>query len=208
MKHLPWHVGIASLVLLSLCSNLFAQLEITEFLYDSRSSEPDWEWFEVRNTGPEEIDLDGYFFDDRSSSAGRTSPNVVSIVGDATVNTLIPGGQTAIFYNGAALDFDDSRFRDAWNVGGEVPLIGVNGWQSLNNGGDGDAFGIWDGFESYEADLANVDDDEDLEVASFDNAVVWLDYGAEGWPRSGAGNSLQWNGTGDFQTGENWLAAH
>ena len=185
----------------------FAQLQITEFLYDTRSSEPAWEWFEVHNASQAEIDLDGYIFDDRSTSTGRTSPNIVAMVGDVAVNTVIPPGQTAVLYNGGALDFEESRFRTAWGLGSHVPLVGVNGWQSLNNDVDGDAFGLWDSLEAYELDLDNVDGDADVEVSSFDSAVAWLDYGAEGFPRSGAGNSLQWSGNGDLHEGENWRAS-
>ena len=180
----------------------FAQLQITEILYDTRSSEPGWEWFEVHNASSTAVDLDGYIVDDRSTAAGRTSPNIVAMVGEVAVNTVVPPGQTAVLYNGGALDFDESRFRAAWGLGSHVPLVGVNGWQSLNN--NGDAFGLWDSLEAYEMDLDDVDGDPDLEVSTFDSAVAWLDYGIEGFPSSGEGNSLQWTGNGDLLDGENW----
>lgn len=188
-------------------SDLPAQLQITEFLYDTRSAEPDWEWFELRNTSTAAVDLDGYFLDDRSTAAGRTFSNISALVGDVEVNTIVPAGGSAVVYNGSALEFDEARFRSAWSLNDDVPLIGVNGWQSLNNGGDGDAFGLWDSFESYQLDLANIDEDDDVEVAGFDNAIVSLDYGQEGFARSGTGNSLQWNGVGDFQDPQNWFAS-
>jgi len=187
-------------------SNALAQLRITEVLYDTNTSpEGNWEWFELHNAGATDVDVDGYYFDDLSTSAGRTSPNIFSVVGEVSVNTIVPANSAAVVYNGRGLDFDESRFRQAWNLGSSVPLIGVNGWQALNQGGD--AFGLWDSLEAYEADLANVDEDEDLEVATFDSAVVYLDYSAEGFPGASAGSSLQWNGSGDFLAGENWFAS-
>ena len=201
----PLLLALSLLVAATFSSQSLAQLQITEILYDSRSEEPDWEWFELRNTGASEVDLDGYVFDDRSTDPGHTAPNIVALVGDATVNTIIPAGQTAVIYNGAALDFDESRFRSAWNVGSTVPLIGVNGWESLNNGDD--AFGLWEDLEAYQSDLEDIDEDDDVEVGSFTNAVAWVDYGSEGFPGSSAGNSLAWNGNGDFQAGENWLVS-
>lgn len=192
----------ATAITICCVSTGFAQLEITEFLYDSRSAEPAWEWIELRNSGAVDVDLDGYILDDRSTAAGQFEPNIVSLVGDASVNTTVPAGGVAVLYNGAALDFDETRFRRAWEIGNSVPLVGVDGWQSLNNGGD--AFGLWSSLESYQADLDNVDEDDDLEVAGFSNAAVWIDYDVDGFPGSGGGNSLQWNGTGSFQSGENW----
>ena len=153
-------------------SNLSAQLQITEVLYDTNTSpESNWEWFEVFNAGAADVDLDGYFFDDRSTSPGRTIENISSVVGELTVNTIIPAQTAAVVYNGQGLDFDETRFRSAWNLGSSVPLIGVNGWQSLNNGSD--AFGLWDSLESYESDLANTDDDDDLEVATFNACLLY-----------------------------------
>lgn len=199
-------LATALLSMLACSSNVMGQLQITEVLFDSNTSpEGNWEWFELYNAGNSDVDLDGYFFDDRSTAVGRTVENISSIVGESSVNTVVPAQTAAVVYNGEGLDFDEARFRNAWNIASSVPLIGVNGWQALNQGGD--AFGLWDSFESYESDLANTDADDDLEVATFDSAVVSIDYGAEGFPGAPAGSSLQWNGSGDFQLGENWTAS-
>lgn len=208
MKHIKFGTWAAIYCFSLLSTVCHGQIHITEFLYDTHSSEPAWEWIELRNAGPVDVDLNGYFLDDRSTAAGRTSANILNSVGDQTVNTIVPAGQTAVIYNGSALDFDESRFRTAWGLSDAVPLIGVAGWQALNNGADGDAFGLWDSVERYQLDLSNVDDDDDLEVSGFANAVTWLDYGVEGFPRSSTGSSLQWNGNGNFQSSENWAASN
>lgn len=180
-----------------------AQLQITEILYDSTSTpESNWEWFELYNGGSDDIDLDGYIFDDFSTAAARTEPNIVRNLGfDVVVNTVVPAKTAAVVYNAAGLEFDESRFRNAWDLSASVPLIGVNGWQALNQGGD--AIGLWADLDSYTRDLANIDEDDDLEVASFANAVTSIDY-REGFPGTGAGASMEWNDSGSFATGDNW----
>ena len=207
MQRLRMNVLRLALCLLTVClmgSHVYGQLQITEILYDSNSApESNWEWFELYNAGSTDVDLDGYYLDDASTAAARTEPNIVSLVGETVINTIVPAGKTAIVYNASGLDFDASRFRDAWGLSPSQALIGVDGWQALNNGGD--AFGLWENFDQYDLDLDNLDEDEDLEVAGFGNAVVSIDY-RDGFPGSPAGSSIQWNGSGQFDMGDNWFA--
>ena len=55
------------------------------------------------------------------------------------------------------------------------------------------------------SDLANTDEDEQLEVSNFTAAAAWIDYAAEGWP-SAREATIEWNGTGSYQDGANWFA--
>ena len=191
---------------LSLCcvGTASAQLRISEIMYDTASDEVPWEWFEVSNIGAVDIDLNGYVLDDfhitTNAKSGATILNAAA--GGRSTNTVVPGGGVAVIYNGAALDYDETRFRDAWGISSTVPLIGNNGAMSLNNGA-GDWFGLWESFETYSLDLLNTDDDDGLEVASFNNAVVSINYGGEGFPIA-KDASIEWNGNGDYQDGLSW----
>lgn len=182
---------------------VFAQLSITEIMFDTRSAEPAWEWIELSNSGSVDVDLDGYFLDDISSARSRTSPNVVAAISDSQVTqSVVPAQRVAVLYNGRALDFSAARFRAAWSLDESVPLIAVDGWESLNNGGD--AVGLWSDITAYELDLANTDDDDDLEVARLTNAAAGVDF-RTGFP-SAAGASIEWNGSGDVALAENWTS--
>ena len=196
-------VAIFSLSL-SCAGSANAQLRISEIMYDTASDETPWEWFEVSNIGAVDIDLDGYVLDDfhitTNAKSGATIINAAS--GGNSKNTVVPGGGVAVIYNGAALDYDETRFRDAWGISSTVPLIGNNGALSLNNGA-GDWFGLWETFDAYSSDLANTDDDEGLEVTGFNNAVVSINYGSEGFPIA-KNASIEWNGDGDYQDGLSW----
>ena len=199
-------VAVAVLLATLFVSKGAAQLQITELMYDSRSSEPDWEWIEVFNAYESDYDLDGYVLDDRSTSASQDRPSIVTLVDDTTsVNTIVPAGGVAVLYNGPALEFNEGRFRAAWELNDSIPLIAVSRWPSLNNGGD--AIGLWVDLDTYASDLDNVDDDEDLEVAQFGHAASAIDYSLESFPRGGEGRSIQWMGEGDAQAGENWVAS-
>lgn len=197
-----WKFWVCSLFF-SFAVPVQAQLQITEILYDSNSTpESSWEWFELYNDGSVGIDLDGYILDDLSSSAARSDANIISMINaDIVVNTIVPAKTAAVVYNAAGLDYDESRFRTAWGLSDAVPLIGVTGWQALNQ--DGDAIGLWADLDSYSRDLANIDEDDDFEVASFDNAVVSIDF-RDGFPGTGAGASMEWNVSGSFASGGNW----
>lgn len=187
-------------------SPLYGQLQISEVMYDTAADEGTWEWFELVNSGSAAIDLDGYVFDDFSiSNNAQTVPNIIGIdSGGSSATTSIPAGGVAVIYNGANLDYDESRFRSAWNLGTSVPLIGVDGFESLNNSGD--TFGLWASFDDYSADLENTDDDEQLEVSNFTAAAAWLDYAAEGFPTA-SNATIAWTGSGDYQDGANWFAS-
>lgn len=183
-----------------------AQLRISEVMYDTAANEGAWEWFELVNASDVAIDLDGYVFDDFSiSNNAQTEPNILNVTsgGNAAV-TEIPAGGLAVIYNGGSLEFDDSRFRSAWRLDSTVTLIGVSSFESLNNSGD--TFGLWRTLDDYAADLANTDDDEQLEVTNFAAAAAWIDYAAEGFP-SAKNASIAWNGEGNYQDGANWFAS-
>ncbi|MEO2049474.1 MAG: lamin tail domain-containing protein [Pirellulales bacterium] len=181
-----------------------AQLEVTEVMFNPLDEDV-WEWIEVRNTGAE-INLDGAFADrlgDGQIPSG-SNPNVSSLVAQ---NTIIPAGSVAVLYDGNLAgtspgDFDDQSFRDAWGLGAGVPLIGVDFFPPLTN--TGKAFGFWEDFNAYEADL--VDDGtgmETFEVGGFNNTLFSLDYRTD-FPASTNGNSMQWNGSGSNANGLNW----
>ena len=182
-------------ILAMLSSAAFAQLQITEVMFDSDSAEPRWEWFELRNTGGSAVDLNGAYVRDTAGN-DIAAPN---IDGTLTANTMVPAGGVAVVFN--ATGQDDTAFRQAWNLGAGVPLVGVTSdWSSLNNSGD--RFGIWANTADYTADLGDGDSDGDLEIVQFNNALVSIDY--NDFPDGGAGVSSYWKGTGSITDPLEW----
>jgi|GEM_PF-4706520 len=181
-----------------------AQLQISEVMYNTAADEGVWEWFEIVNAGSAVVDLDGYVFDDFNLTGNsQTEPNIVGVgSGGSSAVTEIPAGAVAVIYNGNRLEYNEQRFRSAWKLDTSVPLIGVSDFEALNNGGD--TFGIWPSFDAYTSDLANTDEDEALEVSTFNAAAAWVDYAAEGWPTA-TNATIEWNGSGDYQDGTNWI---
>ena len=120
------------------------QLLITEIMYNPASVEPTWEWIEIYNAGETVIDLAGYVVDDANAEA-MTQANI----GAAVLNP----GQSGVLYNSDLL-FPEN-YTEAW---GDVNLIPVSDWGSMELNNTGDTIGIWDSFASYEGDnetLAN-----------------------------------------------------
>ena len=192
------------LLLFALIIPASAQLQISEVMYDTASDEGTWEWFEVVNAGPSDVDLDGYVFDDFNlTNNAQTEPNIIGVgSGGLSAVTEIPAGGVAVIYNGNRLEYNEQRFRSAWRLDSSVPLIGVSDFEALNN--DGDTFGIWPSLDAYNSDLENTDEDEALEVSTFNAAAAWLDYAAPDFP-SATDASIEWNGSGDYQDGTNWI---
>ncbi len=174
-----------------------AQLQITEVLSDSLSSEPKWEWVEVRNMGTSPLDLNDYVFDDDDGQI-LTAPNISNLNGPTT----IPAGGVAVLYNGSSFSYNPQLFRDAWQIGNQVPMIGISTATGLNNSGD--HFGIWPSYASYLND--SVDDGMGgFVVGSFNSATADVDYAT--FPSGPAGVSSYWNGSGDYRDGTNWAAS-
>jgi len=190
---------------LALSARAYAQVQITELMVDTLGANEDaWEWIEVRNTGATPIDLNGYIAD----RLGDEEFVSISIDAGLAANTMIPAGGVAVIYDGdhplAAADYNDALFRTAWGLSPSVPLIAARNFPALTNSG-GTAIGFWPDAGSYSLDLANLDADEDLEVASFNNASFSLDFRTiSGFPGSTSGVSLRWNGQGSHTDGANW----
>ena len=81
-------------------------LVISEIMYNSASSEDNWEWVELYNAGATTVDLTGYVFDDFNSSTHGSA----NIAGGS-----IPPGGTAILFN--ADDVTAVDFMAAWGPG-------------------------------------------------------------------------------------------
>jgi len=189
--------GFLLLALLA-CNVAKAQLEITEVMFDP-NNENVWEWLEVRNSGAAAVDLNGVFGDHLGDNTLSTtaSPNIDNTVAD---NTIIPAGGVAVLYDGFlnggnSANFKDQVFRDAWSLPGSVPLIGVDFFPGLSNGGT--AVGYWPDRAAYDLDqAAGV-------VDNFNHALFSIDY-RTGFPAGNGAASMQWNGSGSNANGANW----
>ena len=210
-----WVLGV-----LTLCGFMFgfapsvgwAQLEITELMVNPKSfDDAAWEWLEVRNLGSTDVDLNGAFLgglNDRGADLGA-EPHVTNT---SSTNTIIPAGGVVVLYDGfqetsSPANHNNQMFRDAWALGGSVPLISVNDWPGLSNSSsnpDNMSFGIWTDRATYDIDLV-LDDEGENVVGSFNNTLVSVNYGASApWPASSNGISVTYSGTGDIADGSNW----
>lgn len=180
------------------------QLVVTEIMNNPLSSGDDvWEWLEVQNTSVNPINLDAYY----AARLGDQVPSLPAVNSLVAANTTIPGESVAVLYRGdipgTAGDYDDQAFRDAWGLSASVPLIAVENWPALTNGG-GTAVGFWPA-TGIPAE-AIIDDAGTFRVDNFMGAAFSIDYTtANGYPEANNGFSITWNGTGSNQVGTNWV---
>ncbi|NOZ40146.1 MAG: lamin tail domain-containing protein [Planctomycetes bacterium] len=195
---------LVAVSVLAFPSSAFAQLEITELMFNPLSANDNaWEWIEVRNNGASPVDLNGAYV------ARLGSPEVAgpAIDGSAT-NTVIPAGGLAVIYDanlgaGNPSNFNDQLFRDAWGLGSGVPLIGAALLPPLSNGGTN--FAVWANQSDYAGNLQLNLETNQFEVVSLNNNIISLDYtSGTGFPGSSNGTSMRWNGNGSYQVGSNW----
>jgi hypothetical protein len=194
--------AIPAAALAAAASAASAQIEITELLFNPLN-ENVWEWIEVRNNGPQ-VDLNGYFADrlgDVRIPVGA-NPNVASGVAQ---NTVLPAGGVAVLYDGFQstgnpANYNDAFFRQAWGLAPTVPLVAVDFWPELVNGGT--AVGFWPNYAAYELDLVD-NGTGTFVVGSFAHAAFSIDY-RSGFPASDGKASVQWNGVGSNQNGAAW----
>lgn len=196
-----------------------AQLQITEIMANSVDSEPTWEWTEVYNAGSTAVDLNGYVFSTTTGNNALTASNIDSTNG----NTMIPAGTAAVLYNGGstALNFDESRFRNAWTLPATTTLIGVTPTPALSNTNTvatiGRSIALWPSLTDYNTDFGQLGADgiggtlDDYTAAAA--AVEYTRYvddmdpslGGQGFPSAGApGLSMAWDGTGSYTDGTKW----
>ncbi|MDB9519100.1 Calx-beta domain-containing protein [Roseofilum reptotaenium CS-1145] len=155
-------------------------LVISEIMYDPASSEDNWEWIEVYNSGSSTVDLSGYVLDDNNSIA-QGSANIAS--------GSIAAGTSAILFNDD--DLDASDFEAAWGTG--ITFIGVTGWSNIELNNTGETVSLWDSFTSYSSDhIAHA------------NAIETVDYSSAGFPDPTGASIYLTNLTADNTVGSNW----
>ncbi|MCA9184939.1 MAG: lamin tail domain-containing protein [Planctomycetales bacterium] len=197
---------------LLLPESAWGELQVTEIMFNPKNADTDWEWVEIRNAGTVAVDLDNYWFDDVGPAAIAGSvPHIRHIAGGGkAVNTVIPAGQVAVLYDGAAVDFNDDEFRANWDMAANTHLIAVEFFPSLNNlssTNPTETFAIWSDETAYRMDTADVSTTEvpRINVVQTSSALLSFTYDRDTFPSSNNVASIYWTGVGDGTKGENWL---
>ncbi len=158
------------------------EIVISEIMYNPASSEDDWEWIEITNTGSATVDLAGWVLDD-ANSVFHTAATIAA--------GSVAAGQSAILYNSD--DITAADFEAAWGTG--ITLIAVSDWSAngFNNGGD--TVALWSSFEAYSGDETTFANAE---------AVVAYDDGGD-WPSDDNSASIYLTDlAADANDGMNW----
>ena len=163
-----------------------ASLVISEIMYNPDSSEDDWEWVEITNTGDADIDLAGYVLDDEN-----TAFHSAATIAAGTV----AAGQSAVLYN--ADDLTAEQFSDAWGAG--LNLVAVTDWGANGFNNSTDTVALWSSFADYSTDIATGS-------IVFDNAVDFVTYDDSApWPVDNNDSSIYLTDlSADNNVGSNW----
>jgi hypothetical protein len=162
-----------------------AGLSITEVMYNPASDDDSWEWIEILNNTAADIDFSvtPYTLDDPGGDP-LSGPNITS-------GTIEKGTVAILFDDGIS----EQNAKDAW--GSDKNFIPVADFSALSNSGD--SVGIWDNFNTYNADKAN-----DRFTGAVES-LVFSDDTAAGWPAdNGAGSIYLSNLSADPSNGSNW----
>jgi hypothetical protein len=150
---------------------------------------------EVQNTTSSSVNMDGWVFDDDDDSS-VSAANISASKG----NTIVPAGGAAVLYNGTDLNFEATRFTNAWGSG--ITLLPVSGFTSLTAG---DSIGLWNSQTSYKADELM---SSTSPRRTFNSAVASVNFATtNGFPSATSGHSIAWSGAGNVANGANWLAS-
>jgi hypothetical protein len=188
-RRVEWSLVLAAV--LAAAGAARGEIQFTEIMHSPGGSDPLWEWVEIRNTSAAAVNLDGWVFDD-DDDGNVGAANILATNG----NTVVAAHGAAVLYPGDELNFDPTRFTNAWGAG--ITLIPVDGFTSLT---EMDALGLWPSHATYLADAIPMATMSPRRT--FAGAAASINYTMD-FPAAASGHSIAWTGTGSVASGSNW----
>lgn len=188
------HIYLTAVAIFALVAQGFAQVKITEIMYDPQSSESNgaWEWVELYNPTSAAVSLNGYVIDD-GNGVYQTSSNIA--------NATIPAGGAVVLYNSTEVSASD--FQAAWGTG--FTLVAVSGWNLMSLNNSGDHVGVWSSYADFQSDTLA---DGSLAFAKCVSHVEYDDDGTIWVDNNGQSSIFLRHAGADVSVPANWLLSN